>query len=150
MALFGLKSSPTALRTRSHSIQPCLVSPKRGACFAATSRLPVRLICPKEILRRIPPRTLCFSRRRGAVASLEPWQRRLRARPSSAFLQDSDNTHMPRDLSFLNRTDFFRKSRSSRRVGSRNVGPLHLGPRKQLLPAHRHRKSDRESATKDR
>ena len=81
-------------RTRSHSIQPCPVSPKRGACFAATSRLPVRLICPKEILRRIPPRTLCFSRRRGAVASLEPWQRRLRARPSSAFLQDSDKTHV--------------------------------------------------------
>ena len=61
---------------------------------------PVRLIRPKEILLcRTLPRTLCFIRREGRGGDANPSVARvLRGHPSSAFLQVSDNAHMPRDL----------------------------------------------------
>ena len=93
---------------------------------------PVRLIRPKEILLcRILPRTLCFTTREGSVGRRQSE----RGRQSSAFLQVSDNAHMPRDLPlvFLNRTSAYRTP-----------------PPAPARTPTRHRKSERESATKMR
>ena len=115
----------------------------------------VRPICPKEILHRIPPRTLCFSRATDATrrAGREGGRAHRSVGRQAPFFRVlarlRQRAYATRSLLPLTAPTLSRNLKAERRLDHATEILFIWGPTSNCRPPTRHRKSERESATKD-